>query len=152
MNIEASLTARKVEINVIPLMLHIHVQIVFLVFDVKQQYCLILLCDLCAQFIQKEVEQPQRSTAMPVKGSALFHITNFGSFPPRRLHIKFGFDWPSGFKAEGWTMMDGRRLNGYTISSPEPISSPCEPNGSDELITQPVLAPRGRTSLRTEIP
>ena len=39
---------------------------------------------------------------------------------------------------------DGRRLDVYTISSPEPISSPCEPNGSGELITQPVLAPRGR--------
>ena len=26
--------------------------------------------------------------------------TNFGSPFPRRLHIKFGFDWPSGFRGE----------------------------------------------------
>ena len=26
--------------------------------------------------------------------------TNFGSLLPRRLHIKFGFDWPSGFRVE----------------------------------------------------
>ena len=51
--------------------------------------------------------------------------TNF-RFPfPRRLNIKFGFDWPSGFRGEmmfengnGWTSddrrrtMDGRRTIG----------------------------------------
>ena len=26
--------------------------------------------------------------------------TNFRSLFPRRLHIKFGFDWPSGFRGE----------------------------------------------------
>ena len=26
--------------------------------------------------------------------------TNFRSPFPRRLHIKFGFDWPSGFRGE----------------------------------------------------
>ena len=26
--------------------------------------------------------------------------TNFGSPFTRRLHIKFGFDWPSGFRGE----------------------------------------------------
>ena len=26
--------------------------------------------------------------------------TNFRSPYPRRLHIKFGFDWPSGFREE----------------------------------------------------
>ena len=26
--------------------------------------------------------------------------TNFPSPFPRRLHIKFGFDWPSGFRGE----------------------------------------------------
>ena len=26
--------------------------------------------------------------------------TNFRSSFPRRLHIKFGFDWPSGFRGE----------------------------------------------------
>ena len=39
------------------------------------------------------------------RGGHLVHVawtiyTNFGSFPPRRLHIKFGFDWPSGFRGE----------------------------------------------------
>ena len=27
-------------------------------------------------------------------------IQNFGSPFPRRLHIEFGFDWPSGFRGE----------------------------------------------------
>ena len=26
--------------------------------------------------------------------------TNFGSPFPRRLHMKFGFDWPSGFRGD----------------------------------------------------
>ena len=38
-------------------------------------------------------------------GGHLGHVTmsnytNFGSPFPRRLHIKFGFDWPSGFRVE----------------------------------------------------
>ena len=38
-------------------------------------------------------------------GGHLGHVTrtiytNFGSPCPRRLHIKFGFDWPSGFRGE----------------------------------------------------
>ena len=38
-------------------------------------------------------------------GGHLGHVTrtiytNFGSAFPRRLHIKFGFDWPSGFRGE----------------------------------------------------
>ena len=38
-------------------------------------------------------------------GSHLGHVTwtiyiNFRSPFPRRLHIKFGFDWPSGFRGE----------------------------------------------------
>ena len=38
-------------------------------------------------------------------GSHLGHVTwniyiNFLSPLPRRLHIKFGFDWPSGFRGE----------------------------------------------------
>ena len=38
-------------------------------------------------------------------GGHLGHVTwtiyiNFGSPFPRRLHIKFGFDWPSGFRGE----------------------------------------------------
>ena len=38
--------------------------------------------------------------------SHLSHVTwtiyiNFLSPFPRRLHIKFGFDWPSGFRGEG---------------------------------------------------
>ena len=70
-------------------------------------------------------------------GGHLGHVTwtiyiNFRSPFPRRFHIKFGFDWPSGFREEdllnGGRTTDGRRLDGYTISSP------CEPNGSGELI------------------
>ena len=30
----------------------------------------------------------------------LDHYINFRSPFPRRLHIKFGFDWPSGFRGE----------------------------------------------------
>ena len=40
------------------------------------------------------------------RGGHLGHVTwtfykNFGSPIPRRLHIKFEFDWPSGFRGEG---------------------------------------------------
>ena len=39
------------------------------------------------------------------RGGHLGHVTwtiytNFGSPFPRRLHIKFGFDWLSGFRGE----------------------------------------------------
>ena len=39
------------------------------------------------------------------RGGHLGHVTqmprtNFRSPYPRRLHIKFGFDWPSGFRRE----------------------------------------------------
>ena len=45
------------------------------------------------------------------------------SFPlPKRLHIKFGFDWPRGFGEEDLletTTMDGRTTDhGYPINSP----------------------------------
>ena len=38
-------------------------------------------------------------------GGYLVHVTwviyiNFGSPFTRRLHMKFGFDWPSGFRGE----------------------------------------------------
>ena len=33
-------------------------------------------------------------------GGHLGHVTNFCSHYPRRLHIEFGFDWPSGFREE----------------------------------------------------
>ena len=51
------------------------------------------------------------------------------------LHLKFGFDWPSGFRGEdflncGWTD-DGRMLH-----HGHPMSSPCETNGSGELKTK----------------
>ena len=51
------------------------------------------------------------------------------------LHIKFGFDWPSGFREEnGGRRMDERRTDdGRTQDHGHPISSPCEPNGSGEL-------------------
>ena len=66
-------------------------------------------------------------------GGHLGHVTwtiyiNFRSPFPRRLHIKFGFDWPSGFRGEDvWKCegtdgrrrrTDGRRIHGYPISSP----------------------------------
>ena len=62
--------------------------------------------------------------------------TNFGYPFLRRFHIKYGFDWSSGFRGDllkWWTdgrTTDGRRLDGYSISSP------CEPNGSGELTIQ----------------
>ena len=39
------------------------------------------------------------------RGDHLGHVTwtiyiNFRSSFPRRLHIKFGFDWPRGFRGE----------------------------------------------------
>ena len=42
---------------------------------------------------------------MGMDGGHLGHVTwtiytNFRSPFPRRLHIKFGFDWPSGFGGE----------------------------------------------------
>ena len=42
---------------------------------------------------------------LPYMGRHLGHVTwtiyiNFRSSFPRRLHIKFGFDWPSGFRGE----------------------------------------------------
>ena len=45
------------------------------------------------------------------------------------IRIKFGFDSPSGFRGEEKLWMDGR-----TPDHGHPISSPCEPNGSGELI------------------
>ena len=40
------------------------------------------------------------------RGGHLGHVIwtiyiNFGSPFPRKPHIKFGFDWPSGFRGEG---------------------------------------------------
>ena len=60
--------------------------------------------------------------------------TNFGSPSLRKPHIKFGFAKQFQRRrclkiVDGRTdAADGRRLGGYTISSP------CEPKGSDELI------------------
>ena len=87
------------------------------------------------------------------RGGHLGHVTqmlrtNFRSPYPSRLHIKFGFDWPSGFGEEDvwncWRRTDGRRTtddgrqttdDGRTPDHGYTISSPCEPNGSGELIT-----------------
>ena len=55
------------------------------------------------------------------------------------LHIKFGFDWPSGFQRRRSLKMvddDGRTDDGRTPDHGHPISSPCEPNGSGEQITK----------------
>ena len=72
------------------------------------------------------------------RGGHLGHLTwtiyiNFGSPFSRRLHMKFGSDWPSGLRRRSVKMVDdgqtpdGRRLDGYTKSSY------CEPNGSGGL-------------------
>ena len=56
-------------------------------------------------------------------GGHLGHVTqmpqtNFRSHYQRRLHIKFGFDWASGFGGED-LRTDGRTTDhGYTMSSP----------------------------------
>ena len=51
-------------------------------------------------------------------------------FPlPIDAYIKFGFDWPSGFRGDRGRTDDG---NGRTLD--HPISSPCVPNGLGELI------------------
>ena len=34
---------------------------------------------------------------LPYMGSAAFLSSNFHFLVPESLHIKFGFDWPSGF-------------------------------------------------------
>ena len=55
---------------------------------------------------------------------------NFCSPFLRMLHIKFGFEWPSGFRGDvSLNRLQRRRSmeHGYTISSP------CEHNGSGEL-------------------
>ena len=49
--------------------------------------------------------------------------TKYRSSYPRRLHIKFGFDWQSGFGEKDvralWTTTDGRTPDHeYPISSP----------------------------------
>ena len=47
--------------------------------------------------------------------------TNFRSRVLRSLHIKFEFNWPSGFREDVWKCWqttDGRRSHWYTISSP----------------------------------
>ena len=42
-----------------------YIQIVFLTFDVKQQYCLILLCDLCVHFYPKKKLNIRHNEALP---------------------------------------------------------------------------------------
>ena len=42
---------------------------------------------------------------------------------------KICFDWPSGFREKIFEIVDG-----WTTDHGHPISSPCELNGSDELI------------------
>ena len=65
-------------------------------------------------------------------GGQLGHVTeivyiNFRSPFPRRLHMKFGFDWSSGFRGEDvWKM--------WTDDDNGPCS-PCEPEGSGVSLT-----------------
>ena len=50
--------------------------------------------------------------------------TNFRSPYPRRLYIKFGFEWPSGFGEDLWAFWtDRRRTDGRTPDHEYPISS-----------------------------
>ena len=49
--------------------------------------------------------RPTGSGGEDGRGGHLGHVTwtiytNFGSPFPRKPHIKFGFDWPSGFRGE----------------------------------------------------
>ena len=44
--------------------------------------------------------------------------TNFSSPYPRRLHIKFGFDWPSGFEEEDVRNVNGRTHDRRTDAGP----------------------------------
>ena len=59
--------------------------------------------------------------------------TKYHSPYPRRLHINLGLIGPAVLEKKMFEIVydddddDGRRLVGYTISSP------CEPNGSGEL-------------------
>ena len=50
------------------------------------------------------------------------------------LHIKFGFDWPSVSEKKIFENGGRRTDAGRTPDHGHPISSPCEPNGSGELI------------------
>ena len=52
-----------------------------------------------------EKEDLLRGFTIYRRGSHLGHVNgtiyiNFGSPFPRKPHIKFGFDWPSGFRGE----------------------------------------------------
>ena len=64
------------------------------------------------------------------RGGHLGHVTqmprtNFCSPYPRRLHIKFGFDWPSGFREEEvWNCLRRTPDDGRTPDHEYPISSP----------------------------
>ena len=52
------------------------------------------------------------------------------------LHIKFDFNWSSGFREEDLENGGRRRRTDGRRRTPDhghPISSPCEPNGSGEL-------------------
>ena len=44
--------------------------------------------------------------------------TNFSSAYPRRFHIKFGFDWPTGFRRKRLKLLTPMRDVLYTKGSP----------------------------------
>ena len=79
-------------------------------------------------------------------GGHLGHMTctiyiNFCSPFPRRLHIKFGFDWQSGFKEDVKTLLT------TTTTTPEQaytVSSTCELDDSGELNIKCTVSERGR--------
>ena len=74
---------------------------------------------------------------LPFNGGHLGHVTwiiyiNFRTPFLRMLHMKFGFDWPSGFRGEDCgqtTDAYGRQTTDRRTSEHgHPISSPCEPS------------------------
>ena len=58
--------------------------------------------------------------------------TNFRS-QFRRRRLKFGFDWQSGFRDDLWKRWMHEWTPSRWVYYKLTISSPCEPNGSDEL-------------------
>ena len=72
----------------------------------------------------------------PYMGVVAILVMGPGPFPPypRRLRVKFGFDWQSDFRVEKmFEHCEQQRRRRRTSEHGYPISSPCEPDGSDEL-------------------
>ena len=71
--------------------------------------------------------------------------TNFRSPDPWRLHMKFGFDWPSGFEEDLWKWWtDNRPCLYYNLTN--------EPKGSGELTSSMVPVKTFRTPKKERTP